>query len=178
MNYEEREALKAFAGQCERCGDVQSLTRTLVMIAHWMRQGKPVSFTEYASQWTEAQRERDDGNHSTPEMAKQWPFSGKRCIREGFSDYYPFGVDGHLMDDETEIKHAVTVILASWPLFNRDGLDLYNHNKVWEHPLDYVCFMEEATSCLRWIRENNLANCKIASIPRKKSDILRPETLC
>ena len=52
MNYKEREALKAFAGQCEKHGDIQSLTRTVVMIAHWMRQSKAVSFTEYASQWT------------------------------------------------------------------------------------------------------------------------------
>ncbi|WP_250204144.1 hypothetical protein [Escherichia coli] len=168
MSSREREDLKSFVTRCEIRGDIQSLSRTLIMIAHWMRQGNPVNFTEYASQWTEAQLERDDGNHSTPEMAQQWPFSGKRCIRKGYSDYYPFGVDGSRQDDETEIKHAVTVILASWPLFNRDGLDLYNHNKAWEHPLDYVCFMEEAKSCLRWIRENSLTNDKIASFPEKK----------
>lgn len=64
--------------------------------------GQRVSFTEYASQWTEAQRERSDGNHSTPEMAKQWPFSGKRCISPGGSDYYPAGVGDEPCCDETE----------------------------------------------------------------------------
>lgn len=54
MTYIEREELKSFATSCGLRGDIQSLTRTLIMIAHWMRQGKPVSFTEYASQWTEA----------------------------------------------------------------------------------------------------------------------------
>ncbi len=70
MTRTEREELKSFATQCGNAGDIQSLERTLIMIAHWMRQGQRVSFTEYASQWTEAQRERSDGNHSTPEMAK------------------------------------------------------------------------------------------------------------
>ncbi|EFB4000249.1 hypothetical protein MU156_004767 [Escherichia coli] len=167
MTYIEREELKSFATSCGLRGDIQSLTRTLIMIAHWMRQGKPVSFTEYASQWTEAQRERDDGNHSTPEMAKQWPFSGKRCINPGGSDYYPHGTEKERQNDEVEIKHAVTVILAAYPFFNRDGLELYSRDKAWEHPLDYAPFMAEAMSCLRWIRENNLTDCKIASFPGK-----------
>ena len=167
MDYSEREALKRFAGACESRGDIQSLTRTLVMIAHWMRQSKPVGFTEYACQWVEAQRERTDGNQSTPEMAEQWPFSGKRCIRVGCSDYYPYGTEKEPQDDETEIKHAVTVILASFPRFNRDGLELYSHDKAWEHPLDYAPFMAEAISCLRWLRENRLLNWKIATFPDK-----------
>ncbi|MCF3290901.1 hypothetical protein L1027_24545, partial [Escherichia coli] len=105
MTRTEREELKSFATQCGNAGDIQSLERTLIMIAHWMRQGQRVSFTEYASQWTEAQRERSDGNHSTPEMAKQWPFSGKRCISPGGSDYYPAGVGDEPCCDETEIRH-------------------------------------------------------------------------
>lgn len=50
MTRTEREELKSFATQCGNAGDIQSLERTLIMIAHWMRQGQRVSFTEYASQ--------------------------------------------------------------------------------------------------------------------------------
>jgi len=28
-----------------------------------------------------------------PEMAKQWPFTGKRSVRDGCSDYYRYGTD-------------------------------------------------------------------------------------
>lgn len=89
MDYREREALKDFARQCERRGDLVSLEKTLIMIAHWMRQGVVVPFSEYAGQWVEAQRERDDGNASTSSMRERWPFSGKRCINKSGSDYYP-----------------------------------------------------------------------------------------
>ena len=54
MTRTEREELKSFATQCGNAGDIQSLERTLIMIAHWMRQGQRVSFTEYASQWHSA----------------------------------------------------------------------------------------------------------------------------
>ncbi|MVT02138.1 hypothetical protein CD006_05625 [Enterobacter sp. 10-1] len=80
--------------RCGAAGDNQSLERTLIMIAHWMRQGQRVTFTEYASQWTEAQKHRKDGNQSTPEMAEAWPFRGKRCISPGGSDYFAQGVRG------------------------------------------------------------------------------------
>lgn len=40
MTRTEREELKSFATQCGNAGDIQSLERTLIMIAHWMRQGK------------------------------------------------------------------------------------------------------------------------------------------
>ena len=49
--YIEREALKSFATSCGLCGDIHRFTRTLIMIAHWMRQGQSVSFTEYAGRW-------------------------------------------------------------------------------------------------------------------------------
>ena len=74
MTRTEREELKVSL-HSGNAGDIQSLERTLIMIAHWMRQGQRVFiYWEYASQWTEAQRERSDGNHSTPEMAKQMAF--------------------------------------------------------------------------------------------------------
>ena len=38
MTRTEREELKSFATQCGNAGDIQSLERTLIMIAHWMRQ--------------------------------------------------------------------------------------------------------------------------------------------
>lgn len=166
MTRTEREELKSFATQCGNAGDIQSLERTLIMIAHWMRQGQRVSFTEYASQWTEAQRERSDGNHSTPEMAKQWPFSGKRCISPGGSDYYPAGVGDEPCCDETEIRHAVTVITAEYPQFNLDGLALHNRNADWENPLDNPSFIVSAKSCLRWIRDNGMSNAQIESFRR------------
>ncbi|HHV0342170.1 TPA: hypothetical protein ACUKJJ_004848 [Escherichia coli] len=166
MTRTEREELKSFATQCGNAGDIQSLERTLIMIAHWMRQGQRVSFTEYASQWTEAQRERSDGNHSTPEMAKQWPFSGKRCISPGGSDYYPAGVGDEPCCDETEIRHAVTVITAEYPQFNLDGLAIHNRNADWENPLDNPSFIVSAKSCLRWIRDNGMSNAQIESFPQ------------
>lgn len=166
MTHAEREELKDFACQCDVTGDTQSLSRTLVMVAHWMRQGQRIAFTEYASQWTEAQKDRKDGNHSTPKMAAQWSFSGKRCIKAGGSDYFPNGCDRELVDDETEIRHAVTVITAEYPQFNRDGLVLYSQDTGWENPLDLPSFMTAAISCLQWLRMNNLANNPIKSFPK------------
>jgi hypothetical protein len=165
MTSAEREALKTFAISCDIDGDIQSLTRTLVMIAHWMRQGQRVSFTEYASQWTQAQKDRDDGNHSTPAMQAQWPFSGKRCISPAYSYYHPQGCDRERLDDETEIRHAVTVILAEYPDFNHNGLSLYSRETVWQHPLDHPLFMEAAKSCLNWIRLHGMSDCKIKAFP-------------
>ncbi|MGE9575222.1 hypothetical protein ACQP3C_29750, partial [Escherichia coli] len=83
----------------------------------------------------------------TPEMAKQWPFSGKRCISPGGSDYYPTGVGDEPCCDETEIRHAVTVITAEYPQFNLDGLALHNRNADWENPLDNPSFIVSAKSC-------------------------------
>ncbi len=161
----ERESLKQFTADCERNGDIQSLSRTLIMIAHWMRQGVRVSFTEYASQWTEAQKARTDGNHSTPAMHAQWPFNGKRCITPAHSDYHPHGCDRMRCDDETEIRHAVTLIMVEHPAFNADGLVLYNRESVWQHPLEHPSFMEAAMSCMAWIREKGLSHSQIKSFP-------------
>lgn len=165
MTYHEREELKFFAYRCAASGDIQSLERTLIMIAHWMRQGQRIPFTEYASQWSEAQKNREDGNHSTPAMVKLWPFSGKRCIRPAGSDYYPHGCDRERQDDETEINHAITLIFADYPQFNHNGLALYKRDSIWHHPLDYVNFMKEAKSCMEWLRTNNLVDCKIKTFP-------------
>lgn len=165
MDYSEREALKRFAARCGANNDVQSLERALIMIAHWMRQGQRISFTEYASQWTEAQKDRENGNHSTEAMAKTWPFGGKRCISKAGSDYYPAGVGDELCDDETEIKHAVTVLLAEYPHFNCDGLELHNSGSVWVHPSENASFMIDAKSCLAWIRKHGLCDKGIKTFP-------------
>lgn len=169
MTYREREELKGFAVACEMRGDVQSLTRTLVMIAHWMRQGRRVSFTEYASQWTEAQRERDDGNHSTPEMVAQWPFTGKRCIYRGGSHYFPSGVDSLSCDAETAIRHAVTVVLAEYPDFNQGGLSLYQKHTVWEHPLRSPDFLAQSVICLDWLKSRGLTDCQTVKFSGKNT---------
>ncbi|EFC2563330.1 hypothetical protein AFM40_000159 [Escherichia coli] len=39
-----------------------------------------------------------------PEMAKQWPFTGKRSVRDGCSDYYRYGTDKACQDEKTKIK--------------------------------------------------------------------------
>ncbi|HHS9739315.1 TPA: hypothetical protein ACTW90_001690 [Raoultella ornithinolytica] len=162
----EREEFKRFATRCGAAGDTQSLERALIMVAHWMRQRRRVSFTEYASQWTEAQKGRDDGNHSTAAMADVWPFSGKRCISPGGSDYYPAGVSNEPGDDETEIRHAVTVITAEYPQFNCDGMALYSRETVWQNPFDNPSFLTAAKSCLSWIRANGLGNGQIKGFPK------------
>ncbi|CAK9884234.1 MAG: hypothetical protein XXXJIFNMEKO3_00616 [Candidatus Erwinia impunctatus] len=87
MNYQEREALKTFTERCALRDDMQSLQMTLRMITHWMRQPIEIDFSEYASQWTAAQAERGDGNHSTFEMAEQWPLTTEMKISHGCSDY-------------------------------------------------------------------------------------------
>lgn len=161
MTYGERESLKHFATKCGADGDIQSLERTLIMIAHWMRQGWRITFSEYAGQWTEAQRARTDGYHSTDAMAEQWPFSGKRCISAGGSDYYPAGVDSAPEDDETEIRHAVTVLLAEYPAFNVNGLALPDSSTQWSDPLDNPVFLRAALSCLNWIRAHHLSHSQI-----------------
>lgn len=166
MTYHEREKLKSFTYQCFSNSDTKSLERTLIMIAHWMRQGQRISFTEYASQWTEAQKNRTDGNHSTPAMAQQWPFSGKRCISKSGSDYRWMGVDKNRADDKAEVRHAVTSILAEYPTFNENGLCRRERNFTWEHPLDNPCFMIGATSCMRWIRAHGLSQCQIKTFPK------------
>lgn len=87
MTYQEREQLKTFADKCASSGDIQSLQNTLILIAHWMRQGQEISFTEYASNWTAAQAGREDGNQSTREMMSEWPLTGEQKIAPGYSDY-------------------------------------------------------------------------------------------
>ncbi|MFX2609526.1 hypothetical protein [Enterobacter mori] len=69
-------------------------------------------------------------------------------------------------DDETEIRHAVTVITAEYPQFNRDGLVLHSRDSVWQSPFESPSFMEAAKSCLHWLRVNSLGACQIKSIPK------------
>ena len=76
--------------------------------------------------------------------------------------------------DETEIRHAVTVITAEYPQFNLDGLALHNRNADWENPLDNPSFIVSAKSCLRWIRDNGMSNAQIESFPQ---DNPTPDTL-
>ena len=87
MSYLEREQLKTFTDRCAVQNDTQSLQMTLRMITHWMRQEQEITFTEYASHWTAAQANREDGNHSTESMVKEWPLRGEPRIHPGYSDY-------------------------------------------------------------------------------------------
>lgn len=76
MTYAEREGLKAFAarGEC--------LAETLLMIAHWMPHSQDVTFSGYASNWAEANR-----NQNVGAMRKQWQFTGPRFIADDSSDW-------------------------------------------------------------------------------------------
>lgn len=159
MDYAEREALKRFAVRCAADGDVQSLERALIMIAHWMRQNTRVPFAEYAGQWTEAQKDRSDGQHSTPAMADVWPFSGKSCMHPAGSDYYPYGV-GNKADEETEIRHAIKVIKSQYPEAGVDGMMSGS-----AEPMDSFDFVTEIKSCISWLRIHNLTNQHIQSFP-------------
>lgn len=87
MTYQERESLKTFTDRCALQGDTQSLQMTLRMLTHWMRQASQIEFTEYATHWTAAQAQRDDGNHSTGAMAYQWPLRSELKIKLGYSEY-------------------------------------------------------------------------------------------
>lgn len=165
MTNKEREDLKNFATHCDRKGDTQSLTRTLVMVAHWMRQGQRIAFTEYASQWVNAQKDRTDGNHSTPAMMEQWPFAGKKCIGPEKSIYEPRGCTREPVDDETEIRHAVVIILAEYPCFNQHGLALHHTETAWVHPLNTPVFMRAAKSCLAWLKRSDLLHSQIKTFP-------------
>lgn len=76
MNYDEREALKAFAQ------DNQNLQETILMIAHWMRQDTKINFSSYAANWVAGHQTTD----VTP-MQKEWPLKGARHIKDGGSDW-------------------------------------------------------------------------------------------
>jgi len=77
MSYAEREALKQFADRGECLAD------TLLMITHWMRQTQDVSFTGYASNWSEANRL----TRKIEEMRNAWPLHGPRFIANGSSEW-------------------------------------------------------------------------------------------
>lgn len=83
MTHTEREALKSFAsrGEC--------LNAMLKAIAHWMRQEPYVSFSDYVSNWAEANRNQQ---FDVEAIRKQWPHSGPRFIATGFSDWNPKGI--------------------------------------------------------------------------------------
>lgn len=160
MTRRESVALEQFAEECKHQGDVLSLSGTLIMISRWMQQKCKVSFTEYAGQWTEAHREGVNTNHSTPKMATFWPFTGRQCIQHGGWYYSPCGVGAAICNEETEVRHAISIILAEFPDFNCDGLNLYGHNSVWEHPVKSPDFIKQAISCLAWIKSKKLMDCQ------------------
>ncbi|MBB5320440.1 hypothetical protein [Marinobacter oulmenensis] len=85
MTYQEREELKRFAayGQC--------LHETVTMIAHWMRQDKPVPFSDYASNWAAAEQRKD-----VSAMREQWPLKGPRRIADNCSDWDSFNDPGYI----------------------------------------------------------------------------------
>jgi hypothetical protein len=83
MSHAEREELKSFAsrGEC--------LKAMLTAIVHWMRQTPYVSFSDYVSNWAEANRNQP---FDVEALRKQWPHSGPRFIATGFSDWNPKGI--------------------------------------------------------------------------------------
>ena len=93
MTYREREHLKKFAYECQRNGDVKSATEMLILVAHWMRQCEPVAFHEYASEWIESMRDRDEITvFATDRMAKEYTLDGKSRLRDGYSQV---GITAH-----------------------------------------------------------------------------------
>ena len=80
MTYQEREQLKQFAEAGE------NLPETLTMIAHWMRQPKPIAFSEYAAQWAAAEQRKD-----VTAMRKQWATTRPRMIADNCSDWGSYG---------------------------------------------------------------------------------------
>lgn len=84
MTHSEREGLKQFASRRK------NLHETLVMIAHWMRQPKPVAFGLYAANWAAAEQRLD-----VEAMRCQWPLIGKRMIADNCSDWGSFGDAGY-----------------------------------------------------------------------------------
>ena len=81
MTYEEREHLKRHSYDF---GDQAS--EVLIMIAQWMAQVKPVSFTEYASQWADA----NGKSQEVSKLREAWPLERtreKRIPRHG-SEYH------------------------------------------------------------------------------------------
>lgn len=80
MTMGEREHLKA-----SHFGD--QAPHVITMIAHWHRQRVSVGFTQYASNWAVAQKER-----SVSEIAKAWPLLvGPRMIEDGCTDWGSYG---------------------------------------------------------------------------------------
>lgn len=77
MTYTERELLKNsdFSGQ-------EHLV--IIMIAHWMRQQHPISFSEYAANWATAH----DGDAT--KITSAFPLSGDRKIADGHSQWNTF----------------------------------------------------------------------------------------
>lgn len=167
MSHREREDLKSFVQHFECKGDIDSLSRTLVMIAHWFRQGHKIGFNEYASQWTEAQKNRTDGNVSTEAMRKQWPFSGKCCIGEGMSGYYPQGIERGTKDIEIEVRHAITQIRANYYHAGYDGLLAHDCWHEHEDPCTPF-FIEQVSRCIEWLKDTGLYHVKVTKIARKE----------
>jgi hypothetical protein len=78
MTHAEREELKSFASRGECLGAM------LRAIAHWMRQGVNVSFSDYVANWAEANRDRE---FDVEAIRKRWPHSGPRFIADEGSDW-------------------------------------------------------------------------------------------
>ncbi|PHM23355.1 hypothetical protein [Xenorhabdus ehlersii] len=175
MMSQERERLKSFARDCESNNDIETLSKTLIMMAHWFRQGSTIAFTEYASQWAEAQKNRTDGNASTEAMQNEWQLTGRRCIEDGGSDYWQQGITSHKSEDwinkpiEGQIIQALNWLIIQFPHFSTDGLAT-RRGKEYEHQpqqlIGSAMFYREVESCLRWLVRHNLMNAKTKQISK------------
>lgn len=175
MTYQERERLKDFIREREREQDTETLAKVLVMMSHWFRQGHTINFTEYASQWTEAQKNRTDGNASTGTMLTEWPQSGRRCIEDGGSDYRQRGIVSHRPgyrehgSTEGHIIQALNWLIIQFPDFSAEGLTAAKGREYEGRPQTLVgnaVFYREVESCLRWLTRHNLVQAKTKRISR------------
>jgi hypothetical protein len=175
MTSQERERLKSFTRECESKHDTETLSKTLIMMAHWFRQGNTIAFTEYASQWTEAQKHRTDGNASTEAMQNEWQLTGRRCIEDGGSEYWQQGITSHKPEDwtskpiEGQIIQALNWLIIQFPDFSTDGLAT-RRDKEYEHrPQQLIgspMFYREVESCLRWLERHHLMYAKTMQISK------------
>lgn len=175
MTSQERERLKDFTRECGREDDTETLSKILIMIGHWFRQGSTIPFTEYASQWTEAQKNRTDGNASTEAMQTEWPLSGRRCIEDGGSDYRQQGIASHRPEHwenqpvEGLIIQALNWLIIRFPDFSTDGLTTRKGRKHEQRPQQLVgsdMFYREVASCLRWLVRHHLLHAKTTGISK------------
>ncbi|PHM29051.1 hypothetical protein [Xenorhabdus innexi] len=184
MTSQERERFKSFARECEINKDAETLSKTLLMIAHWFRQGSVIPFTEYASQWTTAQKNRTDGNASTEAMKNEWPLTGRRCIEDGYSEYWQQGIASHKPEHwekqpiEGQIVQALNGLIIQFPSLSADGLATRRGKEYELRPqilIGNAMFYREVESCLRWLARHNLMYAKTKQIT-KTGDVLTSYT--